>query len=410
MCRWMTRIPFHSRSQHAGEHGFPLLAAILLLSYAFFAFGCGMQSAADKSQQPASALMQQNLSPDEKAAAIVQEMSDAEKVGQLVMIGIQGTELDADSRFMLTEYQIGGVILFDRNMKSPEQVRALNDALQKNASNAGLPLFIAIDEEGGAVARMKEAFPPPPAAEEIGRTGDPAEARHWAFQTAKGLKAMGFNLNFAPVADLGAANGRSYADDAASVTAFVDAALEGHADAGLLACLKHFPGLGRGESDTHEDTVTVHADRAALEEGDLVPFREMIAKRNATKGAKGAKEKSGWLVMATHTMYPALDAERPASLSSAILQKLLREELGYDGVIATDDLEMGAISRHYGFDRAGVEAILSGADLVLVCHDYAHETAVYNGILKAVRSGEISQARLDASVKRIVKAKLEYLE
>ena len=407
MCRWITRIPFHSRPQQAGEHGFPLLAAILLLSYAFFAFGCGMQSAADESQKPASALMRQDLSPDERSAAIVQEMSDAEKVGQLVMIGIQGTELDADSRFMLTEYQIGGVILFDRNMKSPEQVRALNDALQKNASNAGLPLFIAIDEEGGAVARMKEAFPPPPAAEEIGRTGDPAEAHRWAFQTAQGLKAMGFNLNFAPVADLGAADGRSYADDAASVTAFVDAALEGHADAGLLACLKHFPGLGRGESDTHEDTVTVHADRAALEASDLVPFREMVSKRNA---AHCAKEKSGWLVMATHTMYPALDAERPASLSSAILQKLLREELGYDGVIATDDLEMGAISRHYTFERAGVEAILAGADLILVCHDYAHETAVYNGILKAVRSGEIPEERLDASVKRIVKAKLEYLE
>ena len=168
-----------------------------------------------------------------------------------------------------------------------------------------------------------------------------------------------------------------------------------------------FPGLGRGESDTHEDTVTVHADRTALEEGDLVPFRAMIAKRNA---AKGAKETSGWFVMATHTMYPALDAEHPASLSPAILQKLLREELGYDGVIATDDLEMGAISRHYTFERAGVEAILAGADLILVCHDYAHETAVYNGILKAVRSGEIPEERLDASVKRIVKAKLEYLE
>ena len=334
-------------------------------------------------------------------------MSDAEKVGQLLMIGIQGTELDADSRFMLSEYHIGGIILFDRNMKSQEQVRALNDSLQKNASDAGLPLFLAIDEEGGAVARMKEAFPPPPAAAEIGRTGDPQAAYRYAADTAHGLKAMGFNLNFAPVADLGATYGRSYANDAATATKFVAAALEGHSDAGLLATIKHFPGLGRGESDTHEDTVTVHADRAALEASDLVPFREMIAKRNA---AKNAKEASGWFIMATHTMYPALDAKNPASLSPAILQSLLREELAYDGVIVTDDLEMGAISRHYGFDRAGVEAILAGADLVLVCHDYAHETAVYNGLLKAVKSGEISKDRLDASVRRIVKAKIEYLE
>ncbi|MFC2740727.1 MAG: glycoside hydrolase family 3 N-terminal domain-containing protein [Selenomonas sp.] len=383
----------------------PLLLCLTIFCASLLLAGCLARSDDASSKDSVASDTQKSLSPDEKAAAIVQKMSDAEKVGQLLMIGIQGTELDADSRFMLSEYHIGGVILFDRNMKSQEQVRALNDSLQKNASDAGLPLFLAIDEEGGAVARMKEAFPPPPAAAEIGRTGDPQAAYRYAADTAHGLKAMGFNLNFAPVADLGAADGRSYADDAATAAKFVAAALEGHADAGLLATLKHFPGLGRGESDTHEDTVTVHADRATLEASDLVPFREMIG--NAAKNAKGA---GGWFVMATHTMYPALDAKNPASLSPAILQGLLREELSYDGVIVTDDLEMGAISRHYGFDRAGVEAILAGADLVLVCHDYAHETAVYNGLLKAVKSGEISKDRLDASVRRIVKAKIEYLE
>lgn len=384
----------------------PLLLCLIIFCTSLLLAGC-LAHSDDAASKDSTAPTQKSLSPDEKAAAIVQKMSDAEKVGQLLMIGIQGTELDADSRFMLSEYHIGGIILFDRNMKSQEQVRALNDSLQKNASDAGLPLFLAIDEEGGAVARMKEAFPPPPAAAEIGRTGDPQAAYRYAADTAHGLKAMGFNLNFAPVADLGATYGRSYANDAATATKFVAAALEGHSDAGLLATIKHFPGLGRGESDTHEDTVTVHADRAALEASDLVPFREMIAKRNA---AKNAKEASGWFIMATHTMYPALDAKNPASLSPAILQSLLREELSYDGVIVTDDLEMGAISRHYGFDRAGVEAILAGADLVLVCHDYAHETAVYNGLLKAVKSGEISKDRLDASVRRIVKAKIEYLE
>ena len=385
----------------------PLLLCLIIFCTSLLLAGCLARSDDAASKDSAASHRQKSLSPDEKAAAIVQKMSDAEKVGQLLMIGIQGTELDADSRFMLSEYHIGGIILFDRNMKSQEQVRALNDSLQKNASDAGLPLFLAIDEEGGAVARMKEAFPPPPAAAEIGRTGDPQAAYRYAADTAHGLKAMRFNLNFAPVADLGATYGRSYANDAATATKFVAAALEGHSDAGLLATIKHFPGLGRGESDTHEDTVTVHADRAALEASDLVPFREMIAKRNA---AKNAKEASGWFIMATHTMYPALDAKNPASLSPAILQSLLREELAYDGVIVTDDLEMGAISRHYGFDRAGVEAILAGADLVLVCHDYAHETAVYNGLLKAVKSGEISKDRLDASVRRIVKAKIEYLE
>ena len=265
----------------------PLLLCLTIFCTSLLLAGCLARSDDAASKDSAASHTQKRLSPDEKAAAIVQKMSDAEKVGQLLMIGIQGTELDADSRFMLSEYHIGGVILFDRNMKSREQVRALNDSLQKNAADAGLPLFLAIDEEGGAVARMKEAFPPPPAAEEIGRTGDPQAAYRYAADTAHGLKAMGFNLNFAPVADLGATDGRSYADDAATAAKFVVAALEGHADAGLLATLKHFPGLGRGESDTHEDTVTVHADRATLEASDLVPFREMIAKRNAAKNAKG---------------------------------------------------------------------------------------------------------------------------
>ena len=385
----------------------PLLLCLTIFCASLLLAGCLARSDDASSKDSVASDTQKSLSPDEKAAAIVQKMSDAEKVGQLLMIGIQGTELDADSRFMLSEYHIGGVILFDRNMKSQEQVRALNDSLQKNASDAGLPLFLAIDEEGGAVARMKEAFPPPPAAAEIGRTGDPQAAYRYAADTAHGLKAMGFNLNFAPVADLGAADGRSYADDAATAAKFVAAALEGHADAGLLATLKHFPGLGRGESDTHEDTVTVHADRATLEASDLVPFREMIAKRNAAKNAKGAR---GWFVMATHTMYPALDAKRPASLSPPSLRASPRKTLPPGGFPVPAAFKGGAFSRHYGFDRAGVEAILAGADLVLVCHDYAHETAVYNGILKAVKSGEISKDRLDASVRRIVKAKIEYLE
>ena len=266
----------------------PLLLCLTIFCTSLLLAGCLARSDDAASKDSAASHTQKSLSPDEKAAAIVQKMSDAEKVGQLLMIGIQGTELDADSRFMLSEYHVGGIILFDRNMKSQEQVRALNDSLQKNASDAGLPLFLAIDEEGGAVARMKEAFPPPPAAVEIGRTGDPQAAYRYAVDTAHGLKAMGFNLNFAPVADLGATYGRSYANDAATATKFVAAALEGHSDAGLLATIKHFPGLGRGESDTHEDTVTVHADRATLEASDLVPFREMIGKRNAAKNAKGA--------------------------------------------------------------------------------------------------------------------------
>ena len=342
----------------------------------------------------------QELSLDERVDRIVNNMSDAEKVGQMLMIGIQGTRVDDDTSYMLNEYAIGGVILFDRNMQSQEQVLSFNKHLQESR-HGELPLFIAIDEEGGKVARMKDSFEPPPSQWKIADSKDFQQAEKWAEYTADRLKNMGFNVNFAPVADVGNDEaGRMYSDDPEMVSNFVKAAVQGYGKKNILCTIKHFPGLGKGEADTHDNFVQVNADMDTLQAQDLLPFREMFQQGN----------QDNFWVMVTHVTYSALDAKNPASMSEVVMTNLLRNQLGYNGIVITDDVDMGAIAKHYSFADVGVKAVQAGADIVLICHEYDHEIEVYNGILSAVRDGSISKDRIDSSVKRIVRAKLMHLQ
>ena len=366
-----------------------------LFAALFFAMlalaGCGappQQTAAEGAPEIVKA-----ITSEERADAILARMTPAEKIGQLLMIGVHGTELNDDSRFMLSEYAVGGVILFDRNLETAEGVRAFTKELQE-ARHGELPLFIAIDEEGGPVARMKDILPPPPAQSEIGESGDATLAGKWARETGEKLRGFGFNLNFAPVADVGDGV-RFYSDDAETVAAFIREAVAGYGEAGMLCTLKHFPGLGKGEADTHLETVVVNADRETLDKEDIVPFRTMIEEAKPEQ----------FFIMISHIIYAHIDKDHPASLSRAVMTDLLRDELGWQGVVVTDDMEMAAAGV-YPFEELGVRAVEAGADVVLVCHEYGHEQDVYNGLLKAMQSGRISEKRIDESVRRILLAKL----
>ena len=365
---------------------FSLFLAALLVAL-FLSAGCG--GAATQTEIKG---FEPQMTAEERAEAILSHMTLSEKIGQMVVIGVHGTKMDDDSRFMLSEYDVGGVILFDRNLETAEGVRRFTKELQAERHGEP-PLLIAIDEEGGIVSRMTDILPPPPAQQEIGKSGDPALARRWAKNTAQKLRSYGFNLNFAPVADVGE-NSRCYSGDAETVSAFVREAVEGYAEEKMLCTLKHFPGLGKGEADTHLDTVVVNADRETLEAEDLVPFRDMISQADPNR----------FFVMVSHITYTALDENLPASLSPAVMTDLLREKLGWQGVIVTDDLEMGAADI-FPFKELGVRAVEGGADLVLVCHEYAHQQDVYNGLLTAVQNGTIPESRIDESVRRILRAK-----
>ena len=356
--------------------------------------GYAMRAQQERAKESAA----QTLTLDEQADRILASMSQTEKVGQIVMIGIHGTDVTDDSLYMLHQFHFGGVILFDRNLQSKEQIRTLTSHLQEQAEEK-VPLFIAIDEEGGDVVRGKDILTPPPSQQELGRAGAPAKAQDWAKRTGTMLKDLGINVNIAPVADVGSPDRRSFSKDPQTVATFVEAAAAGYEQAGEIYALKHFPGIGKGKVDSHQEISAVDASMAVLQQEDLVPFQQRIAQGSSDK----------YFILVSHLKYPALDAEHPASQSKAIMTDLLRQKTGFTGLIITDDMEMGAVSKHGSYRDMGVKAILAGADMVMMCHEYEHEQDIYMGILDAVKDGTISEDRLNDSVRRVLRAKLANL-
>ena len=336
---------------------------------------------------------------DERVDKILLSMSKTEKLGQMIMIGIYGTDVTDDSIYMLHQYHIGGIVLFDRNLKSTEQIKNLIKNLQRR-SEEKVPLFIAIDEEGGEVVRMKEIIQAPPSQLEIAKTNKPENARMWAKKTASELKKLGINTNFAPVADLGSMGmERHYSNNVMTVKKFVMQAAKGYEDENMLYSLKHFPGIGKAVQDPHIDSVTVMSNKKDIMNEDILPF-EYIIKENIPEN---------YFIMVSNVVYPFIAGNIPSSLSSEIMTNILRKELGYHGIIITDDMDMGSVSKYYNFRDIGVKSIEAGADIVMICHDYSHATDAYLGLLDALDKGEISEKRIDESVRRIIKVKLLHL-
>ena len=360
--------------------------------------GCGLHNPFASKAEPVTyeSVAQSELSPEEKVDKLVANMSDADKVGQLMMIGIHGKTLNDDAKFMLNEYRVGGIILFDRNMESKDQVKSLITDINKTGKSAGLtPLFIGIDQEGGAVARMEDQLIKVPPAEELGK--EPIEqAVSLAKQSGTELKDLGFNINFAPVADLGLTYGRSFSTNPDDVVRYASAVGKAYDEAGLWYSYKHFPGIGKTDVDLHADTSVVPVSKETLLNEDTKVFVDLI---------KQSKPNT-YAIMVSHAMYPQIDAEHPSSLSKAIITDWLRKDMGYNGVVVTDDMDMGALAKHYTFGDMAVQSILAGSDILLVCHEYEHMQEAYNGLMKAIKDGRISKERLDESVKRILLMKM----
>ena len=360
--------------------------------------GCGLHNPFTSKAEPVTyeSVAQSELSPEQKVDKLVANMSDADKVGQLLMIGIHGTTLNDDAKFMLNEYRVGGIILFDRNMESKDQVKTLIADINKAGKSAGLtPLFLGIDQEGGAVARMENQLIKVPPAEELGNA--PIEqAASLAKQSGAELKDLGFNINFAPVVDLGLTYGRSYSTNPDEVVRYAGAVGKAYDEAGLWYSYKHFPGIGKTDVDLHADTSIVPVSKETLLSEDIKVFVDLI---------KQSKPNT-YTIMVSHAMYPQIDPDHPASLSKAIITDWLRKDMGYNGVVVTDDMDMGALAKHYTFGDMAVQSILAGSDILLVCHEYEHMQEAYNGLMKAVKDGRISKERLDESVKRILLMKI----
>ncbi|WP_288991898.1 glycoside hydrolase family 3 N-terminal domain-containing protein [uncultured Veillonella sp.] len=377
---------------------FRRLVAATMIGALALTTGCGLHNPFTSKAEPVTyeSVAQSELSPEQKVDKLVANMSDADKVGQLMMIGIHGKSLNDDARFMLNEYRVGGIILFDRNMESKDQVKTLITDINKAGKSAGLtPLFLGIDQEGGAVARMDDKLIKVPPAEEVGK--EPVEqAASLAKEAGTELKELGFNINFAPVADLGLTYGRSYSTNPDEVVRYAGTVGKAYDEAGLWYSYKHFPGIGKTDVDLHADTSIVPVSKETLLSEDTKVFVDLI---------KQSKPNT-YTIMVSHAMYPQIDPDHPSSLSKAIITDWLRKDMGYNGVVVTDDMDMGALAKHYTFGDMAVQSILAGSDILLVCHEYEHMQEAYNGLMKAVKDGRISKERLDESVKRILLMKM----
>lgn len=328
-------------------------------------------------------------------------MSLEEKIGQLFQIGFAAPAVSDQVKDMIENYHVGGVIYFSRNIKNPAQTAALSNNLQQLALNSGaeIPLFISVDQEGGTVIRLKGVthFPGNMA---LGAASDPNLTEKTAQFTAVELKNLGINVNLAPVLDVNnnPANPvigvRSFGEDPELVAELGAAYIKGLQSEGVTATAKHFPGHGDTDTDSHLDLPIIKHQRSRLDQVELYPFKKAI-------------EAGVDSIMTAHVYFPAIEKEEgiPATLSKSVLTNLLRDELKFDGLIITDCMEMKAIVNTFGTVEGALKTIEAGSDTVLVSHSYQRQKNAIEAVIAAVKSGRISEERIDASVKRILTLK-----
>ncbi len=396
-----------------------ILSGVLLLSVLLLA-GCGGQTAASTpapaatpSTAPTPAptpTPEPTPTPDPVAEALA-AMTTEEKVGQLLVAGILGTEPGEDAVQAIQDYQVGGIILFGRNVESADQLVALTNGL-KALNGDYVPLFLCVDQEGGRVDRMPPEVDRTPGAGQVGESlsQEDAGAAYGALLSAE-CAAFGFNLDFAPSLDIWSnpentvIGDRAFGVEWESVSAFGFHAVGAMEEAGtVIPVVKHFPGHGDTSVDSHVDLPVVDKTLDELWQSELVPFDMALS------GEYWGEQKMdpAPAVMVAHILMTQIDPDLPASLSPAVVTGLLRQEMGYKGVVCTDDLTMAAISDTYGMGEAAVLAVEAGCDLLLVCHEADNLTAAREALLAAMDSGRISMERLDESVYRILSLKGEY--
>ncbi|MBA9084479.1 beta-N-acetylhexosaminidase [Fontibacillus solani] len=329
------------------------------------------------------------------------QMTTAEKIGQLVLVGMDGVTANANTRELIENYHVGGFIFYKDNITNSEQTLTLINQLKIDNKSSKIPLFLSVDEEGGRVTRLPGDFLKAPSAAKIGATGKVEAASEVGAVIGQQLSGFGLNMDFAPVLDINSnpnnpvIGDRSFGDNADVVSKMGVAAMKGLSQQGIVPVVKHFPGHGDTSVDSHIGLPVVEHNMDRLRELELVPFQNAIA--------EGAD-----VVMIAHLLMPKLDPDHPASFSKAIIHDLLREELGFEGVVISDDMTMGAITKNYNVDEAAVEFIAAGGNIVLVGHEYLKEKTVIEAIKLAVETGEISEETLNSRVYDVLKLKHKY--
>ena len=338
-------------------------------------------------------------SSDKKINEIISQMTIKEKIGQLFNIAIVGKKLKPEYKRFIKEYQIGGVTLFNYNIKSERQVRNLVAELQDISK---IPMFISVDQEGGRITRYKKGSFWPPSQYFLGRLDDIEIVKKVAEYTAIDLTQAGINLNIAPVADIltniknKAIFDRSYGNDPKKVSKLVKAYVSSLQRNGVIAVLKHFPGQGSISQDTHKILPYSNIKKELLFKRDIKPFETVIKDNNAH------------VIMTSHVIYSDIDHRYPATLSKKVL-KILRKDLGYNGIVFTDGLEMTAVLKTFGLEKATLLALQGEVDVVTINWDLKNVKRAVFYIEKALKEKKLTEKQIDEKLRRILKVKLDFL-
>lgn len=336
-----------------------------------------------------------------KYANLVKNMSLEEKIGQMFFVGISGESVDEMTKHFISDRKIGGIIFFKDNLKSSDQIISLINELKQLNANNKYPLFLGIDQEGGNANRLPNEVAPLPSNDSIGYMNNVNYAYEIGTILGKQLDAFGFNVNFAPVLDVNSnpnnpiIGPRSFSSEPNIVSKLGIQVMKGIQFENIISVIKHFPGHGDTNVDSHLQLPVVNKTLEELATLELIPFKEAI-----NEGAD--------MVMVAHILLSNIDNTAPASLSKTIITDLLRGELGFNGVVITDDMTMQAITNHYSIQEATVLSIQAGSDIILIAHDEEKILLAMDELISAVQSGEISEQRINESVVRILRLKEKY--
>ncbi len=335
----------------------------------------------------------------EKIAGFMNNADASSAAGQSLIVGFDGTRYTSSIGSWFRKIRPAGVILFARNIQNADQTRTLISDIVKLAEDESLaPLFVCVDQEGGRVTRLPREYPPFPTARELGKDDSEELVETTYARMGEALADIGFNVDFAPVLDLDTnpvnpiIGDRSFGPDPEKAGRLGRAAIRGLRSAGLLSCGKHFPGHGDTSLDSHHHLPVDARPAGRIEESELYPFREAISEDVE-------------FIMTAHVIYPAYDVKLPATLSEKIVTGLLREKLRYGGLIVGDDMDMKAVSDHWGAEESTELAVKAGVDMLLVCHETERRGRVHEALRKMMLEDAITPENVSARVGRIFAAK-----
>lgn len=340
-------------------------------------------------------------SESDPIALQVSSMSLEEKIGQMLLVGIDGTVLDDQAKRMIAEDKVGGIILYKNNIQDLKGMVSLVNSMKESNNGNPAPLFMSIDQEGGKVSRMPKEYASFPSNGTVGTRNDADAAEMMGKLLAREVISAGFNMNFAPVLDINSnpdnpvIGDRSFGNSAELVSTLGIAEMKGIESEDVIPVVKHFPGHGDTSVDSHLELPIVNKTAEELAKLEWLPFQAAI--KEGTDA-----------VMVAHILFPKLDPDKPASLSSKIIGELLRGEMKYQGIVITDDLTMGAIMKNYDLATAAVDTINAGSDILLIAHGYDNEKRAIESLLDHVKKGKIQETRIDESVYRILALKAKY--